>query len=72
MPSFKTKERARVSDTDINDLMDGRVYTFEAGFWSNIPPCAARQQSGHGGRLCSHGEERLPIRGEITSDWLIS
>ena len=42
MPSFKTKERARVSDTDINDLMDEGVYTFEAGFWSNIPPCGKK------------------------------
>ena len=39
MPSFKTKE-PRVSDRDINGLMDWGAYASEARSQSNTPPWA--------------------------------
>ena len=72
MPSFKTKERARVSDTDINDLMDEGVYTFEAGFWSTSHHVQQDSSQDTVADFAPMGKGRLPVRGEITSDWLIS
>ena len=44
LPSFKTKERHRVSNRDVSGLMDGRSYVFEVRSWSDIPMCAAHSR----------------------------
>ena len=40
-PASRLKKEPRVSDRDINGLMDGGAYMLEARSWSNTPPCAA-------------------------------
>lgn len=38
LPSFRTKE-PRVSNRDVNSLMNGGSYLSEAMSWNNTPPC---------------------------------
>lgn len=40
-PASRLKKELRVSDRDINGVMDGGAYTSEARSWSNTPPSEA-------------------------------
>ena len=64
----RPKKEPRVSNRDVNSLMDGIAYTSEARPWSDTPLCAA----GHDGSLHSRGEEEITSIGELASGVLIS
>ena len=71
-PDSRPKQEPRVSNRDINSLMDGGAYTSEAGSWSDTPPCAADDGQAMVAIFAPRGKGRLPVTGILTSGGLIS
>ena len=65
-PALKLKKEPRVSNRDINGVMDGGPYTAEARSWSDTPPCAAdSRQDMVAVFTAGGGWGGLPVIGEL-------
>ena len=73
LTQLQTKEKEPgVGDRDISGLMDEGSFTSEARFWSHTPLCVADGQKDKVAVSTPRGWGRLPLIGDLTSDWLIS
>ena len=64
-PASRLKKKPRVSNRDINSLMDWGAYTSEARSWSDTPLCVAEGRQDLAAVLAPQGEGRLPFIGGI-------
>ena len=68
-PASRLKKEPRVSDRNMNDLMYGEAYVFEARSWSDTPPCEADGGQERAAVFTLRGTGRLPVTGG-TDIWL--
>ena len=71
-PASIPKKELGVSNWAISGLMDGGSFTSEARFWSHTPMCVADGQQDKVAVFTPSGWGRLPLIGDLTSDWFIS
>lgn len=71
-PASIPKKELGVSNWAISGLMDGGSFTSEARFWSHTPMCVADGQQDKVAIFTPSGWGRLPLIGDLTSDWFIS
>ena len=65
----RLKKEPRVSGRNINDLMYGEAYVFEARSWSDTPPCEADGGQERAAVFTLRRTGRLPVTGG-TDIWL--
>ena len=63
--ALRLKKEPRVSNRDINNLMDEGAYTSETRSWSYTPPCAADGEQGMVAVFAPEGTRRLQVIGGI-------